>query len=434
MKKNLFSTALLAVMALGLLGGCDNSSAGGGGNLTEDQVNQYLTAALDTPTICFINGDGTTLSQTEAANWAGDDFNVIRAAKTMSIRVRDISSDRLNVTLTWSYPEESATYVHAVTDVGDTEGAATHQLIEFDYYNIPADQTIAFPLTVTASLDGYTYTSSRVYNFNLTACTYTYPEMTLEQFYARGTDGRYTWCDQTNATIEGYEHYIVSVKGYVVGYAPDGNFAIIASGNRYVQLYAGSAMDLMPSSRPALTVGNLVEVRGQVDVYYGNVQIAFIHTVWDAGEDSSIAQPSGEWAITETEWEALHQYDGNHSRAVTISGEYAGDLRDQSGNRIDSFTAGARCSFKMTVGGETITVAYNYHVNRNNTGIGDEYAEIIDSLPNGADIKVSGFMLVNDGDDASWPTPAADGYTYNSDGDKITYEIMPFDSGDIEIL
>lgn len=423
MKKNLFSFALIAVAALGLVG-CQETSTGPA--LTDEQVQTYLDQALSNTSICFDNGGGTAFSQTEENKLTGDDFTSVRVAKSLSIRNRDISDERVTVNFTWSYTDDYKDLVFAFGDAG-SEGTATHQVLEFDYDAIPLETEAEFKFVGTAAIDGFELTKAVTYTFKLTALTYVYDELPLKNYYDVGEDGRYGFVGKANND----NYYYVKTRGYVIGNAPDGNSAFIADGEHYLQLYAGSANNLTSSTYPALVPGNLVEVRGSCSSYYGNAQLSYVQTI-RVVEDSTISQPSGEWAITEEEWGNLYQYDGNQNRAVTITGTYAGNLKNQSGASISSFTPGARCTFEVTFGETTVIVAYNYHVNKESSGIGDEYAEYINAFVAGrTQIKVSGYMLANDGQNSGWIVPDENGISYNSTGEKVTYEIMPFDKGDI---
>lgn len=413
MKTKLLSLGLALAMGAVLVA-CD-------GGMDEAAATPYLNNALSSAAICFLNGSGTTLVQTGDGtnNLNGANNDEVKVAKSIAVR-GESGSDRQTVTLTWSYDEEAyGTLIAGIQDVPATEegGEITHQLITFDYEAIEGDSaTVVFD--VEASLGEFKKAAS--YTCVMTPSGLEYDAYTIAELYETGSDGRYAFIGKSNNDSS---YYYVSTRGYVVGYLPDGNTALIADGDHYITVYAGSGTALLPTNYPALVVGNLVEVFAETAGYYGSPQLSYVQKI-QVVEDATVAQPADYITLTDTWFAGLTQYDGNCHRRVTFSGTYMGNLRDQNGNTISEFTPGARCTFDVKVGNATVTVAYNYHCNKGGGTIGDQYKRVIGAATAGSTtLTIKGTLAWASGEN-TWEVPE-NGVTSGE------YQVMPWNSDDI---
>ena len=184
-----------------------------------------------------------------------------------------------------------------------------------------------------------------------------------------------------DATEKQYLYY--NVPGKVIYKAPDGNWALLADGKNVLEFYAGSGTALNDKNWPNLAA-EYVKLSGNMGQYCGNVQLGFITKVLalKESEKAAIAAPADYREITESilaglktdgytaQKQAVQLADGgclSNSLGKVTGTLVANSVKDKNGDavsNIDSMSSGARYTFDLKVGNETLTVAYDYHTDK----------------------------------------------------------------------
>ena len=387
--------------------------------LSEEDYQAYADYAVGVRAICATSGGGIPLISGENAmnNLLCDNSDNVEVFSYMMTKPRGYDKS-LRVDFSWSWDEKYNDYLTFVPNSDpDNDAIST---IEINFDNIPDKQSVQVSFSVTASIEGMT--ASAVYNANAYGTTLEFDEYTIEELYQTGSDGKYFWINKTNNDSP---FYYVKTRGYVVGYLPDGNTALIADGEHYMTLYAGSGTALLPANYRHLTIGNLIEVRAETAGYFGAPQLSYVNAIRDIPEEentTNVEMPAETIDLTDELFKTLSQFDGYCHRPVQFEGRFLGQYKDQNGNNIDAFTPGARCVFGVQVGSVTVNIAYNYHVNRGDAGIGDAYAAVLANVKRGDTLKIKGTLNFNSGVQSGWESTA-----------DAAYEVMPWNEGDIAL-
>lgn len=168
------------------------------------------------------------------------------------------------------------------------------------------------------------------------------------------------------------QYYYVNCFGKFIYNAPDGNWGLIADGNKVMEIYAGSALNILPTRYPALN-NKYVKVVGNMSQYCGNMQIGFINEIKKATAadlEQDFTSPIYE-ELTAAQLAnmtpGLQVVNGlNLTNALkSVKGKYV------AGSVSGSVALGSRFTFKVDVGGKQLTVAYDYHV--------DKYGDDVDT-------------------------------------------------------
>ena len=296
------------------------------------------------------------------------------------------------------------------------------------------DKTIAWCYKFTDEVLNKTDTAGTAHKF---PSTFDVVDYTKED--TKGALSPYYKTNNPEATEKQY--YYVNVTGKCIFLAPDGNFGLIADGDEVMEIYAGSGTALKTSNYPNLKVGSVVKVVGNLGQYCGNVQLGFITKVLE-GDPTAITAPSNPLAfheMTEAKIASLTKSGfTSQSQAVKVDDiDMMGSLRTVTGTidtasikwcdgNADSADAWKdatastvkkekRFTFKVNVGSEKYTVAYDYHIVRNSDS--QLFEKLKGKLEAGGSITVKGFSRYF-GSNSS---------PFNQEGKGGVWEILPFE-------
>lgn len=351
----LFACLLAPALLLGL------SSCGPSADQTA-AVEKIAGAAI-------VTADGSPLLAGTASEIFGDENTPLMM--TVS-QVTNINGNKMTVEIDWTY---DASYQSLVAAFEVVEGDATHKMMTFNYPTMGAE--IA-NFKFTANLKCGPAVATAQFEVNLNPVTHIWDKMTLAQLYARNSAGtNYAFIDETGtkiATNHGQDYYYVDVCGKLLYVSNDGNWGVIADGQYYIEIYAGSAYDLKPSSYPALVVGNYIEVRGNIGQYQGCPQIGFITRIQLMEDHSSIADPVPFGNVSEEQFNSWNQYDGLVHRYATYNDVvYNGNIKNKNSVAItaSSIVLTERFTFEVKIGSTVAVIAFDYHTNNDGSSGSD---------------------------------------------------------------
>lgn len=225
--------------------------------------------------------------------------------------------------------------------------------------------------------------------------------------------------DPLNAGME-KDYYYVNVKGKIIYAAPDGNWALLADGDQVLELYAGSALNLDPGHYPAMAQNDgYVVVSGNLGQYNGNIQCAFITKINPLVDHSSVAEPTMNYKEVDFSKLAIDSSFGYTCQKQAIDG-FSNSLGQVTGtlkNIPSSYSSSGRFTFDVeTTGGDTITVAYDYHTDKQGTvGLFNKIKSLLKDHAS-ATVTIKGTMRYTGND--SNPFLLA--------GNKGAWQIVPF--------
>ena len=166
------------------------------------------------------------------------------------------------------------------------------------------------------------------------------------------------------------DYYYVSTKGKIIYYSPDGNWLLLGDGKQVVEVYAGSALDLNPAGYPAVKLGAYVQVDGNLSQYNGNIQIGFVSKIIPC-EKGSIAEPEDNLTITEdfiaNTLKLPEPYKCERQAINGFSNSICSVTGTVKAAKTAGVKAGARFTFELSVGSQTLVVAYDYHTDAEGT-------------------------------------------------------------------
>lgn len=409
MKKSLkLLTAVAALGIAGTLAGC----RGGGGDTTSSPTGKEAEAIQKVMAggVAAVN-NVTGIIEGQTSEVVGDNYDnvTVRTKKTVPV-----DGAQYEVTIDWTYDNTN----NLVSSFNPLEGYEEYNKVF--YFNFPAkgQPDAAFSFTATPKCNGVTGTAVTL-NVTLKAETLVFPEYTIAQITETDTKPTATTSSESTYTGVSFKHVtypekgywesnnsdnpddtknlymFVTVKGKVVYLAPDGNWGLIADGNNYMEIYAGSGTQLMNKYFPGLKVGNYVAIRGEMGHYKGNVQLGYISRVTQI-EKGSIQDPADYKTLTESYSFTNNQFSGDMNALVKVSGTYNGNLKDSNGvaTTVDKLTDG-RFTFDVQVGSKTVSIAYDYHVSKVEEGqpkVFDTYKTFLSKLQVGGAITVKGTL------------------------------------------
>lgn len=210
------------------------------------------------------------------------------------------------------------------------------------------------------------------------------------------------------------DYYYVGVKGKLVYYAPDGNWGIIADGDQYMEIYAGSkGTPLTPAYFPRFK-DQYVCVYGNMSQYCGNIQLSFIDNVRKI-DPSEIEEPEltfntiNESFLAGIKNPVAEGYDSDKQFVYGLGnslGQVTGtfissSLKDSSGNDVTPENLkDNRFTFELQVGSQRMVIAYDYHVNRNAET--DLFTEYKNKLKQGGQMTIKGTLRYGGNDSRSF--------------------------------
>ena len=392
--------------------------------------------------------------------FSGDDNDFLRVANKVNV------DDKYLVEITWDFKESQATFDAKVAaddegnttivylkypEIGGEEGVfewsitkitcgkAVSEKTNCDYSGKVLPRKIPYVKKTIAELyemdesAGQTFTidkdtdKEKTYSFDSTS-----PYL---NYLAKDSKGKYSpyW----NPDHE-FTYYYVEVSGKVVYLSPDGNWGLLADGDHMIEIYSGSALDLNKGGYPEI-LSDWVTVRGELGSYYGNFQFSFINSVRKC-EQGTMTVPSKNFA-------ALSEANLNSAR-LSYAGSITGtdpwkksykqfnsiiefnslrEVQGTVGKRVEG--SNGRFTINLTVGGETLIVAYDYHTDdKANPAIKDA---LEGGYAIGKTLKIKGTMRYNNVSAEKSPV-AIDTTNLRDAGGH--WEIVPFEASHVSYV
>ena len=409
---------------------------------TEEEKNAILRAVNDMSPC--VNKVGTDIFPDKTYSLSEDDGDYIKLTTVQKV-------GSLFVNYTWNVPDQIS--VEAFSDSDES-----HKIIEVSYpgFGNP-NRELKWSLDKIECGSAVTGKAAE-WKVTVTAESHPHEVMTIAQIN-KVTDGTYTSSvngkktpsryDLVNYDDEQSNYFIpnaddpnpdyryVRVKGKVIYYAPDGNWLLIADGDQVMEVYAGSAYNLVPKEYPAISK-EYVEVFGNLSQYKGNIQIGFVTKILALSETqkSEITEPTMSFASITSDFITNNlelnasefpkadypgqkiAVDGFANSLGQITGTIdTASIKDGDGAAATatSVKAAGRFTFDVSLtGGKKVTVAYDYHTDK--TGSVGIFSALQAKLKTGGSITVKGTMRYNGNDTA--PFDAA--------GNAGTWNVVPF--------
>jgi hypothetical protein len=219
-----------------------------------------------------------------------------------------------------------------------------------------------------------------------------------------------------------------NVPGKVIYTAPDGNWGLLADGAQVLEFYIGAGKALTPTNWPNLEKEYVV-MSGNMGDYCGNIQMGFMTKIKEAPAEKKalIEEPLMTYpALTEADiasWivegytaqkQAINGFSASlHSVTGTLVADSIIDKQGTVVTDIDSM-ANNRFTFQLQVGSQVMTVAYDYHTDRE--GAVGLFSALKAALKKGGKMTVKGTMRYSGDDDKLFIT----------EGNEGVWNIVPF--------
>lgn len=355
-------TFLASALAVGALSGC----MGGGGKKTGDDA---LIELARQQTIAQVSRSQTLFVDTPAdiGRKTGEEWQNDYLYLTTHQTVMDEESGKTSVVdIAWTWESDAA--IRNVYDADDT-----HKCVFFEYSKT---DDIVFKFSASFSIGEKTSKDTNNYEVKLLHRTIEFPVTTIKQaLQANAADTGLEMVDYTKTdgyyykkTSENFTFNTAEMYGEVVYVAPDGNWALMADGDYYMHLYAGSALNLDTNHYPDLVVGKTIRVWGELTTYAGNTQLGFIFDIYGA-DASKVARPSAAKAFTGADIDGRHYWqDYLMNKLVTLTVSDFSNPRNHSNMKetayknFDEAKASKTLYVDCKVDGVSATIGYGYHV------------------------------------------------------------------------
>lgn len=377
-----------AALALGSLTGCAIGGGGGG------EAGAIENAKMQT--IASVGGQPVTEGVKIDVGQDNNVWNNAHLSLTTKQKVLDKKSGKdYDVDITWTYEEASFLRPKFKSD-------ETHEEIYFNY-----SKTEEYDFKFTANLTCGSATGTANYEIHLLKNNLTYDTKTIKELYEVDNSNKYGYklVETAAGSSEGYykgnntggsdPFYYAETYAKVVYYAPDGNFALVADGDYFLELFAGKGVsNLKPTGFPALTVGNTVKIIGEMTSYFGSAQMAFIKDI-DNADASKAAAPADFKALAGSAFAGKHYWeDYLVNSARTVSATYNGNLKFDGATTTTTpdKLSNSRWTFEVLVDGEKLLVAYDYHTDPGDKTVLNSFKEKLTGLEVGSPITVKGFL------------------------------------------
>lgn len=444
MKKRLL--ILSSLLAVGGLSGCD--LFGGGGDINEDDwlvVPEFdsgkkaeklaILEAINNRSVC-IDRSGNDFFPTDANIVLEEDNGDYISVATKVV------VDKYTVELTWDFNESQATFAKKTAN---EKGYLVN--IKYPGFGYP-DSTFTWSLTKIVCGSAVSTNTKSNYSATVKAASVSYTPMTLADIYknhsedktvsidgksytyhswnelvnyeAKNTKGYSPWWNTGRPSDSDNNYIYAEISGKVLFLSDDGNWGLLADGDRIMEIYSGNQLDLNSRKYPDLVVGNYVTIRGEVNHYYGNFQFSYINSI-TACDKSKVTEPSGNFkALTASLLSSIELKAGSikadnsnvevtpqykqfpvellHNDLVTVTGKVVSNRKDGGSGRF---------TFYVEVGGHLVQIAYDYHTDKNDSRVGNALKQVI-SL--GSTVTIKGTYRFNHGADKTLvPTTCAGG-------------------------
>ena len=360
------------------------------------------------------------------------------------ITTRQVASNGKFVDITWDL-DQTQTYFSKISEVDDY-----HKLIELNYQHFGAPNgTLKWHISklvcggaVSVNPEGMEYTANTINEEYLhddvkiaDINKVTDQELVVDaagqihKFASTFDNVDYEYHEGVNYfprfrtnNPEGEKKFLYyNVTGKVIYTAPDGNWGLLADGNQALEFYIGAGKALTEKNWPNLAKKYIV-MSGNMGDYCGNIQLGFMTKIKEAPDKSVITEPDLSYpAITEStiaSWEVegytcqKQAINGFSASLRSVTGTLIeGSLKDKSGNaiannKIDTM-ANNRFTFQLQVGTKVMTVAYDYHTDRE--GEVGLFSALKTALKTGGQMTIKGTMRYSGKDDLLFITEGNDG-------------------------
>ena len=368
-----------AILALGALTGC----FGGGGNKGAE-ANAIESAKMQT----IVSASRKTVITPDTKINIGQDKDVwnndyLYLAKSQVVLDKESGKD-YTVEIEWSYDDASVVREKVAND-------ETHESIYFNY-----SKTEEYDFAFKANFKCGSAKGEANYQVHLLKQNVDFKSLTIQQIYeANETNDGFKLVDKTTgyytANNTNFPYMCVETYGKVVYVSPDGNWGLVADGDYVLELYSGSGLNLDTDHYPSLVVGKTVRVLAELGSYFGNCQVSFIFDITPA-DDSKAAASTGFKALAGSAFAGKHYWEGGLMNSLRqVNAKFVGNIKQNDKSVEASKLTNGRFTFDVTVDGETLSIAYDYHVDRNGElGIFTAFKAKLQALSAGADLVVKG--------------------------------------------
>ena len=368
------------------------------------------------------------------------------------ITTKQIASNGKFVEITWDL-DQSQTYFSKISDVDEY-----HKLIELSYQHYGAPNgTLKWHISklvcggaVSNNPEGLEYTANTVneafYHEDARLADInkvTDHELTVDangvehkfastfdivdyEYHEGKTYSPYFKTNNPDATEKQYLYY--NAIGKVIYTSPDGNWGLLGDGSQVLEFYAGSGKALTEKNWPNLAKGYVI-MSGNMSQYCGNIQFGWLTKIKEYPNHSAVADPVLTYPeITEatiSSWEVegytcqKQAIDGFSNSLHSVTGTLVeGSIKNKSGDVVAASAIDTmdnnRFTFDLQVGSKVITVAYDYHTDREGTvGL---FSALKTALKAGGQMTIKGTMRYSGNDTNCFIT----------EGNKGTWNIIPF--------
>lgn len=343
---------------------------------TDAEKNAVLDA-INNKSVCVNTAGSDLFPGNGNITFYGDDEDYVMISKKVIV-------DSYTVNITWSIDETQATFDKKVS-VDDY-----HDIIYIKYPEIGAAAgTFKWSISKIECGSAVSTKANSDYSAKIVAPTIYYRPMTFEQIYANHSEDKtvevggksytyHSWNENINYEAinksnqyspwwitgladDAENNYIYAeIKGKVIFLSPDGNWGLLANGDKVVEIYSGSELNLKESSFPELA-NKYVAIKCEVTHYYGNIQCSYIKSI-RAIEASEVTEPDMQYQnLTETVLKSIEIKTGEYKQfsaeviqndLVSVTGTVVANSKAVSGNRF---------TFDVAVGACKVTIAYDYH-------------------------------------------------------------------------
>ena len=446
-KRLLFLTSLLAV---GGLSGCDFIDNLTGKNKIDESkwivVPEFesgknaeknaILEAINNKSICVDRGGNDLFPNDQRIELREDDGDFISVATKVIV-------DKYTVELTWDFKETQATFAKKSEN---EKGYLVN--IKYPGFGNP-DSTFEWSLAkITCGSAVSTNTKSN-YSAKVVAASVSYTPMTVAELYKNHDEeksvtigsktytyygsnelidyeyvnnkGAYSTWWKTGRDPSSDNNYIYAeVSGKVIYLSDDGNWGLLADGDKVIEIYSGNQLDLSSKKYPDLGVGKYVSVKGEINHYYGNFQLSYIKEI-TACDSAKITEPSGNFkALTGSMLQALELKAGTvkpDNSGISVAPQYKQFATTLSHNELVSVTGTVvtkkitqsnRFVFYVDVEGHLVQIAYDYHCdNKSGSVVGNALTGVINV---GQTVSIKGTYRFNHGSEKTLvPTTGAGG-------------------------
>lgn len=320
-------TMLLATgVAVVAMAGCGNDPAKEsiiknitGGSADEQQ------AIKDAAEKSIITLSGSTgILPTDQTDLSEDNGDYVKVTTSQTVKVNDA---KYVVKFEWS--SDTANKYLSGYSVLD----ATHGMFEINYPGKSGqDGSLSVKLDKASCGGAVSTDTGCVYNFNVKHGRFFHKDSKISELtklkeidsekhlygyelvdYETNPANAYFITNPENADLGAdNKYYYVNCFGKVIYNAPDGNWGLIADGDDIMEIYAGSAKNILPGRYPAMN-NKYVSVAGNMSQYNGNMQIGFITGMKKASASDLSKEPTMKF----------EQVTPNHVAAIIADYDYA---------------------------------------------------------------------------------------------------------------